>query len=95
MESILYDHGIDTSGTFGGAIDGNYYLRLMYNVESIVGGIMDFVLASDSRIDRISNHKIKQACDTIIFFLQALGGYISGMLTKIFHLTDEISENKR
>ena len=56
---------------------------------------MDFVLASDSRIGGISNHKIKQVCDTIIFFFQALTVYISGMLTKRFHLADKIAENTR
>ena len=49
---------------------------------------MDFLLAPNSRVYGISDHKIKQARETIIFFLQALYGYISGMLKKIFHLTD-------
>ena len=95
MEYILYDHGIDNSGAFGGAIDGNDYCQLMYNAESIFGDLMDFVLASHSSIDGISGHQIKQVCAINIFFLQALDGYISGMLTKIFHLTDNISENTR
>ena len=61
----------------------------MSNADSIVGDLMDFLFASDSSIDGISNHKIKQLCDKIILFLQALDGYISGMLTKRFHLTDK------
>ena len=61
----------------------------MSNADSIVGDLMDFLFASDSSIDGISNHKIKQLCNKIILFLQALDGYISGMLTKRFHLTDK------
>ena len=53
---------------------------------------MNFVLESDSRIDGISNHKTKQVYDTIIFFLKALDGYLSGTLMKRFHWTDGISE---
>ena len=67
----------------------------MSNAESIVGDIMDFLLASDSRVDGISDHQIKQFCDTIIFSLQDLDGYIIGMLINIFHLMDNISENTR
>ena len=54
MDSILYNHDIDRSGAIGGAIYGNYYHQLMSNAESIVGDIVDFVLASDSRIYVIS-----------------------------------------
>ena len=56
---------------------------------------MDFVLASNSRIDGISDDQIEQVCDTNIFSLYALDVYISGMLTNIFHLTDNIDENTR
>ena len=69
MDSILYDHGIDKSGAFGGAVDGNDCRRLMSNAESIFGDLMDFLLASNSRINGISDHKIKQVCEKIIFFL--------------------------
>ena len=92
MDSIFYDHGIDKSGAFGGAIDGNDCCRLMSNAESIFGELVDVLLASDSRIDGLSDHQIKQVRDTIVFFLQALDGYISGILMKIFHLRDKISE---
>ena len=51
----------------------------MSNADSFFGELMDFVLASDSRIDGISDHQIKQVCDTIILFLKALDGYIRGM----------------
>ena len=68
MDSKLYDHGIDKSGAFGGVIDENYCLRLMSNAESIVGELMDCVLASNSRIYGISDYKIKQVCDKMIFF---------------------------
>ena len=67
----------------------------MSNAYSIVGELMDFVLASDSRIYGINNHQIKQVCDTIILFFHALDGYISGMSTKRFHLTENIAENTR
>ena len=92
MDSKLYDHDIDKSGAFGGVIDENYCLQLMSNSESIVGELMDFLLAQNSRIYGISDHKIKEVCDTIVFFFQALDGYISGILMKIFHLRDKISE---
>ena len=67
----------------------------MYNAEPIVGELMDFLLALNSRIDGIRNNKVKQFCETINFFLQALDGYISGMLTKRSHLTDNIYERTR
>ena len=54
-----------------------------------------FLLASDSMIDGISDHQIKNVCDTISLFLQALDGYISGMLTKRSHLTENIYERTR
>ena len=68
MDSILYDHGINKSVAFGGAIDGNNCCQFMSNAESIVGELMDCVLASNSRIYGISDHKIKQVCDKMIFF---------------------------
>ena len=67
----------------------------MSNADSIVGELMDFVLASYSRIYGINIHQIKQVCDTIIFFMQALDRYSSGMLTNISHLTDKIAEKTR
>ena len=70
MKPILYDHGINRSGAFGGAIYGNYCCRLMFNANSIVGYLMDCLLAYDSKIHAISDHKIKQFRDTIIFFLR-------------------------
>ena len=69
--------------------------KLMSNAELIVEEIMDFVMASDSRIDVISDYQIKQVCETIIFFMQALDRYSSGMLTNISHLTDKIAEKTR
>ena len=59
MDSILYEHGINKSGAFGGAIDGNDCCRLMSNAESIVGELMDFVLSFNARIDGISDYQIK------------------------------------
>ena len=56
---------------------------------------MDFLLAYNSRIDRISDHQIEQECDTIIFFLKALDVYISCTSTERFHLTEKISEKTR
>ena len=67
----------------------------MSNAESIFGELVDSVLASNSRIYGISDHQIKQVCDTIIFSLQDLDGYISGMLTNRFNLTENIAENTR
>ena len=60
MDSILYDHSFNKIGAFGVSIYGNDCCRLMFNVESIFGELMDFVLASDSRIYGIIDHKIKQ-----------------------------------
>ena len=42
MDSIFYYHGIDRSGAFGGAIDGNYCYQWMPNTKSIFGELMDF-----------------------------------------------------
>ena len=67
----------------------------MSNAESIFGELVDSVLASNSRIYRIRGHQIKQVCDTIIFFLKALDGCISDMLTNRFHLTEYIDKNMR
>ena len=39
---ILYDDGIDRSGAFGGAIEGNYCYQWMPNTKSIFGELMDF-----------------------------------------------------
>ena len=44
MDSILYDHGINKIGAFGGSVDGNDCHRMIYNSESAVGDIMDFLL---------------------------------------------------
>ena len=52
-------------------------------------------MESDSRIYGISDHQIKQVCDTIILFLQALDEYISGTATKRFYLKDRIGEKTR
>ena len=41
MEYILYDRGINKIVTFGGTIYGNEFFRLMSNVESVVGELMD------------------------------------------------------
>eukprot|EP00957_Ditylum_brightwellii_P136516 10411055-Ditylum_brightwellii.AAC.1 len=49
MDEILYKYGIDRSGAFGGAIDGNGCSRLMGNAAPIIGELMEFVLASQSR----------------------------------------------
>ena len=95
MDSILYDHGINKSGAFVGDIDGYKWLWLVSYADSIVGELMVFSLASNSRIDRISYHQIKQVYGTIIFFLWDLDGYLSGMLKKRSHLTGNIAKNKR
>ena len=95
MDSILYGRGINKIGVFIGSIDVNDCHKLMSNAESIFGELMDFVSASDSRIDEIIDHQIKQVYETIIFFLQALNGYIGGMFTKRFHWMHKISENTR
>ena len=42
MDSILYGHGINKSGAFGGAIYGNDCFWLISNSESIVGELMNF-----------------------------------------------------
>ena len=44
MDSILYNHSINKSGTFGVVIYVNYCCWLMSNAESIFGELMDFVL---------------------------------------------------
>jgi hypothetical protein len=42
LDETLFEHGIDRSGMFGGAIDGNACRRLMANAgDSIVGSIHD------------------------------------------------------
>ena len=42
MDSILYDHGINKSGAFGGVIYGNDCRRLISSSKSIVGELRVF-----------------------------------------------------
>jgi hypothetical protein len=92
LDEILYKHGIDRSGMFGGAIDGNACRRLMGQASSIVSEIQDFVLQQESRIAGITDDSIRAVCDAHKAYLQALDGYLSGMNVKRFHLTPEVAE---
>jgi hypothetical protein len=92
LDEILFEHGIDRSGMFGGAIDGNACRKLMAHAESIINEIRDFVLQQESRIAGITDEAISDVCAAHIAYLQALDGYISGMSTKRFHLTPRIAE---
>jgi hypothetical protein len=91
LDEILFKHGIDRSGMFGGAIDGNACRRLMANATSIVSEIRDFVIGHESRISGISDNHIHAVCNAYAAYLQALDGYLSCMATKRFHLTPEIA----
>jgi hypothetical protein len=91
VDEIMYNHGIDRSAAFGGKIDGNDCRRLMANADTIVGEVMEFVLTSESKVEGMSDDLIRQVCEAHKFYLQAFDGYLSGMITKRYHLTDEIA----
>jgi hypothetical protein len=90
FDQILLDKGIDRSAMFGGDIDGNDCRRLMANAEEIVDTFCQFVLNHPSRIQGISNEIIEKVCEAHKLYLVSLDAYLSGMLTKRFHLTDDI-----
>jgi hypothetical protein len=78
LDKIIFEHGIDRSGMFCGAINGNVCRRLMANADSIVGaGICDFVLGQETRIGGTSDDLISMMFATPIcclYHLQALNG---------------------
>jgi hypothetical protein len=95
VDEVMYNHGIDRSAAFGGKIDGNDCRRLMGNAHTIVQEVMEFVLASESKVEGMSDELICKVCEAHKCYLQAFDGYLSGMITKRYHLTDEIAAKTR
>jgi hypothetical protein len=95
VDEVMYNHGIDRSAAFGGKIDGNDSRRLMANADTIIQEVMEFVLASESKVEGMSDELIRQVSEAHKCYLQAFDGYLSGILTKRFHLTDEIAAKTR
>jgi hypothetical protein len=56
---------------------------------------MEFVLALESKVEGMSDELIRQVCEAHKSYLQAFNIYLSGILTKRFHLTDEIVAKTR
>ena len=95
LDKILFDHGIDRSGMHGGAIDGNDCRRLMGNARMIVAELVEFVMEQDSRVEGISDQKIEDVGKAHIHYLQALDGFLSLLLTKRMHYTQQIGIKTR
>jgi hypothetical protein len=91
----MFNHGIEQSAVFEGKIDGNDSRRLMANADTIVQEVMEFVLASESKVEGMSDKLICQVCEAHKCYLQAFDVYLSGMITKRYHLIDEIAAKMR
>jgi hypothetical protein len=63
----------------------------MANADIIVHEVMEFVLASESKVEGMSNKLICQVCEAHKCYLQAFDGYLSSIIMKRYHLTDEIA----
>jgi hypothetical protein len=90
FDDVLYKHGIDRSGMFGGAIDGNACRRLMANADAIVSEFLQIALASESKVAGISDDLIRSVCRYHLLYLHSLDGFLSCILTPRFQLTVEI-----
>jgi hypothetical protein len=54
----MSNHGIDRSVAFGSKINGYDSWRLMANADIIVEEVMEFVLASESKVEGMSDQLV-------------------------------------
>ena len=67
----------------------NFFSR--FQMKYHVGQIKEFVLLYKTKVEVIGGGLIVNVYGTQVNLLQAFDGYLSGILTKIFQLTDEIT----
>ncbi len=92
IDSILMRHGIDRAAQFGGALAGNGCRRLMAEAASIVNEIEAYVFSLPVEQRMVgTNEQIQAVCEQHRHLLLCLDGYFSGMRTKRFHLTEDIT----
>ena len=92
IDSILLRHGIDRAAQFGGALAGNGCRRLMAEAASIVNEIEAYVFSLPVEQRMVgTNEQIQAVCEQHRHLLLCLDGYFSGMRTKRFHLTEDIT----
>jgi hypothetical protein len=92
IDSILKRHGIDRAAQFGGALAGNGCRTLMADADSIINEIQEYVfqLPVQQRVVGTLD-QIEAVCERHRQLLLCLDGYFSGLRTKRFHLTAEIT----
>ena len=92
IDSILKRHGIDRAAQFGGALAGNGCRRLMSDATPIINEIQAYIFALPEEQRLVgTNEQIEAVCEQHKHLLLCLDGYFSGMRTKRFHLTAEIT----
>ena len=97
LDDILFEHGIDRSAAFGGALDGNDCRKLMGQASSILGEFREYILNSPiaRRTEGVSDEKIIEIVDFHIKYLNALDGFLSNILVKRYEYNDAIGLKTR
>jgi hypothetical protein len=95
INSILQSHGIDRAAQFGGALAGNKCRKLMAKANAIMKEIGDYVFQLPVEQGLVGmQDEIKAVCEHHgQLMLCGLDGYFSGLQTKRYHLTNEITMN--
>jgi hypothetical protein len=92
-DEILKRRGIDRAAQFGGDLEGNGVRRLMAEANAIIDEIEGVVL----EMDRVAgtDDEIRDVCEKHRQLFLCWDGYFSGLRTKRFHLTDDITQKTK
>jgi hypothetical protein len=92
-DEILKKKGIDRAAQFGGDLEGNGVRRLMAEATVIIDDIELAML----EMDRVAgtDDEIRDVCEKHRQLFLCWDGYFSGLRTKRFHLTDEITKKTK
>jgi len=92
IDETLKKYGIDRAAQFGGDIEGNGARKLMSECTDIIGDIEKYVLSLSSTAGVIgTEEQLKDVCEKHRQLFLCLDGYFSGLRTKRFHVTEEIT----
>jgi hypothetical protein len=92
IDCILKRHGIDRAAQFGGALAGNGCRTLMADADSIIKEIGEYVFQLPDEQRMVGTlDQVQAVCELHRQLLLCLDGFFSGLRTKRFHLTEQIT----